>query len=320
VSGRLIVWGVVSLAIHAGAAGAGFAMLRGAMPPALVIDLVHGLMVIDEPAASPGGRPAAGAPSTPPSARPSRSGSARAERRVGVTPPPAEPTPRAAPAETPPATPMGPEPAPAVVESPPAPVPPPTAVTPPPMVTSPPPVEVESAAPRLAGPPSEPPADGPERASGMASPSGGSGGAPAPPAGPGTSSTGRGSSGDSAEAGAGGRDGAAAARALALPGGTGRGDTTEYDAYYALVRRRIVETLTYPPAARRRSLTGTVQLELEVQPTGGISRVAVVASSSHRVLDDAAVETVRALGRVPFPPNLRPRVLIMRLPIVFELR
>ena len=315
---RLSLWLVLSLAIHAGAAGAGFAMLRGAMPPPLVIDLVHGLMVIDEPAASTGGGQAPGAPSKPPSARaPSRSGGARAERRAGVTPPQAEPTPRAAPAETPLAarpTPTEPEPAPAVVESPPAPVPPPTVVTPPP------PVAVESAAPRLAGSPSEPPAGGPERASGMASPSGGSGGGPAPPpAGSGTSSTGRGSTGDSAEAGAGGRDGVSAL-ALAIPGGTGGGDTTEYDAYYALVRRRIFETLTYPPAARRRSLTGTVQLELEVQPTGGISRVAVVASSSHRVLDDAAVETVRALGRVPFPPNLRPRVLIMRLPIVFELR
>jgi len=51
-----------------------------------------------------------------------------------------------------------------------------------------------------------------------------------------------------------------------------------------------------------------------------ISRVEVVASSSHRVLDDAALDTVRGVGRVPFPPNVRPRSLRVRLPVVFDLR
>ena len=63
-----------------------------------------------------------------------------------------------------------------------------------------------------------------------------------------------------------------------------------------------------------------MQLELEIQPTGVISRVEVVASSSHRVLDEAAVDTVRGVGRVPFPPNVRPRPLRVRLPVVFDLR
>jgi periplasmic protein TonB len=129
-------------------------------------------------------------------------------------------------------------------------------------------------------------------------------------------------SSDRAPAGAGvpGASGGDGALALAIPGGTGRGETAEYDSYYALVRRRIVEALTYPPAARRRSLSGTVQVELEIQPSGVISRVEIVASSSHLVLDDAAVDTVRAVGRVPFPSNVRPRLLLMRQPIVFELR
>ena len=45
-----------------------------------------------------------------------------------------------------------------------------------------------------------------------------------------------------------------------------------------------------------------------------------MASSSHRLLDDAALEAVRAVGRVPFPPGVRPRPLKMRLPVVFVLR
>jgi protein TonB len=310
VSGRLLVWGLISLAIHAGAAGAAYAVLRGAMPPALFIDLMHDLLVIEEPAAP---RRDAGAQPAPPAASASpRSGETPGGRRAAATSPRPAPAPRVSPAETtpPPAPaspPAVPEPVPAVVESPPVPLPSPTVVAPSPTV--------ESAAPRLAGPPSEPPAggkDGVPAAPGESS----AGGQAGPAAGAATASSDRGSGGGGIP-GAGGGD---SALALAIPGGTGRGDTAEYDGYYALVRRRIVEALTYPPAARRRRLTGTVQVELEIQPSGVISRVEIVASSSHRVLDDAAVDTVRGVGRVPFPPNVRPRLLLMRQPIVFELR
>ena len=80
-----------------------------------------------------------------------------------------------------------------------------------------------------------------------------------------------------------------------------------------VAQTRVFESLTYPPVARRRSLSGTVQLELEIQPTGVISRVEVVASSTHRVLDEAALDTVRGVGRVPFPPDVRPRPLRVRV-------
>jgi periplasmic protein TonB len=106
---------------------------------------------------------------------------------------------------------------------------------------------------------------------------------------------------------------------LAAVGG-GTGDAGEYTAYLALLRRRVFDSLVYPPAARRRSLTGTVHVDLDIQPTGVISQVVVVSSSSHRVLDEAAVEAVRDLGRLPFPPGVRPRLLRVRLPVVFDLR
>jgi protein TonB len=104
--------------------------------------------------------------------------------------------------------------------------------------------------------------------------------------------------------------------ALALPGA---GDGAA-DALYAELRRRLEQALIYPPAARRRRLTGVVEVELEIQPSGAITRVALAASSSHRILDDAALDTVRALDRVPFPPGIRPRTLRVRLPVEFALR
>jgi TonB family protein len=45
-----------------------------------------------------------------------------------------------------------------------------------------------------------------------------------------------------------------------------------------------------------------------------------VRSSSHALLDDAALDAARGLPRVPFPPDVRPRALRVRLPVVFELR
>ena len=78
--------------------------------------------------------------------------------------------------------------------------------------------------------------------------------------------------------------------------------------------------LRYPAVARRRGVTGTVHLEIAVEPDGAIGTVSVIASSSHEVLDRAALDAARAVPRVPFPGDVRPRALRVRLPVVFELR
>jgi len=107
--------------------------------------------------------------------------------------------------------------------------------------------------------------------------------------------------------------------ALAPVGPPGGGPGSEYGAYYRQIRQRIQETLEYPPAARRQGIKGTVLLELLIKPDGAISAV-VKVSSSHRLLDDAALETVRNLPRQPFPAGLVPRQLKVPLPVVFDLK
>ena len=113
----------------------------------------------------------------------------------------------------------------------------------------------------------------------------------------------------------GARDGGALA--LAIPG-DGGGET--YGPYLAALRRRLQDALEYPASARRRGLTGTVHLEIALESTGHVIDVLLVRSSSHAVLDDAALDAARRLARVPFPPDVRPRALRVRLPVVFELR
>jgi TonB family protein len=53
----------------------------------------------------------------------------------------------------------------------------------------------------------------------------------------------------------------------------------------------------YPAEARQHEAAGTTELEFEVNPLGAVTRVAIVKSSGsgpgHRVLDTAALETIR---------------------------
>jgi protein TonB len=203
-----------------------------------------------------------------------------------------------------------------------APAAPPVAPTPvPPAAPSPAPVELHA----------EPPATLPQAASPMWT---------TPSTSATSSSTADSSASGSSESSAGGgSEGATAGGASSLGGETGgessrgargAGDSVAlgisgddggvYAGYIALLRRRVQDALTYPSAARRRGMAGTVQVDISVEPTGQISEVVVVRSSSHEILDGAALDAVRALRQIPFPPGVRPRAIRVRLPIVFELR
>jgi len=109
---------------------------------------------------------------------------------------------------------------------------------------------------------------------------------------------------------------------LALAGpSTGRGEVpAEFGPYLARFRERIQELVVYPLAARRRGLAGRVEIELLLEPSGRVSDVAVVESSSHVFLDEAAVEAVRSLPPMPLPEHLPRRPLRVRLPVIFQIR
>ena len=109
------------------------------------------------------------------------------------------------------------------------------------------------------------------------------------------------------------------ALALGSPGGAGA-IPAEYGPYLQRFRQRVQESLVYPLAARRQGLRGTVELDVWLDPAGRVRDVQVTRSSSHALLDDAAVETIRRLGPLPFPESLPRRALRIRLPLVFELR
>lgn len=122
-----------------------------------------------------------------------------------------------------------------------------------------------------------------------------------------------------ADRGSGARPGSSVA--LATPGAGGAGaPPAEYGPYLRQFRQRVQESLVYPLAARRQGLRGTVELHVWLEATGRVRDVQVARSSAHGVLDDAALETVRRLGPVPFPESLPRRPLLIRIPLVYELR
>jgi periplasmic protein TonB len=125
-----------------------------------------------------------------------------------------------------------------------------------------------------------------------------------------------------APAGAGRAGGTGGGSRLALAGpGAARNDVpAEFGPYLAALRRRIQELVVYPLAARRQGLAGRVEVEVVLEPTGRVRDVTMVGSSTHPMLDDAALEAVRSLPPVPLPENLPRRPLRVRLPIVFDLR
>lgn len=71
---------------------------------------------------------------------------------------------------------------------------------------------------------------------------------------------------------------------------------------------------TYPQVALRNRYKGTVEVLIEVEPTGAITSVSVQKSSGHSILDDAAVSVVK--NRWRFPADEKKRLYIW--PCIFE--
>ena len=105
-----------------------------------------------------------------------------------------------------------------------------------------------------------------------------------------------------------------------LPRVGSSGVGAEYGPYLAALRQRIQHSVRYPASARRRGIAGTVSVEILILANGTITDVSVLESSSHQVLDDAALETIRSLPRMPLPPELPARSLRVRVPVVFQMR
>ena len=82
----------------------------------------------------------------------------------------------------------------------------------------------------------------------------------------------------------------------------------KYASYMEAWRRKVeqIGNLNYPDAARRNNLSGSLILDVALNPDGKVHSIALRRSSGYKVLDDAAVAIVRlAAPYAPFPDNIR---------------
>ncbi len=91
--------------------------------------------------------------------------------------------------------------------------------------------------------------------------------------------------------------------------GDGVGEQPTVDArallrkYIRQVGKALKRDFSYPRAAVRQGLQGTVVLELVIDGDGHVREARIARSSGHGVLDEAALEAVRRVTRVPRPPS-----------------
>lgn len=94
-----------------------------------------------------------------------------------------------------------------------------------------------------------------------------------------------------------------------------------YAAYIHRWRERVerVGNLNYPDEARRRGLSGSLELEVALGAAGTVHDLKVRRGSGNRVLDDAARKIVyMAVPFPPFPDELKREVDVLRFAFIWE--
>jgi len=87
-----------------------------------------------------------------------------------------------------------------------------------------------------------------------------------------------------------------------------------------LLLRDLARHLQYPPLARRAGWEGTVLLAVTLDPDGVLAAVRVERSSGYEILDRAAADTLRRVGRIQEAAKwLHGQTLELLLPIVYRL-
>ena len=90
----------------------------------------------------------------------------------------------------------------------------------------------------------------------------------------------------------------------------------KYAAYMETWRQKVerVGNLNYPREARRKSLTGSLILDVALHPDGSLEAITVRRSSGNRILDDAAIYIVTlAAPFAPFPEDIRKEVDVLHI-------
>ena len=76
----------------------------------------------------------------------------------------------------------------------------------------------------------------------------------------------------------------------------------------------------YPRLARERGWQGTTDLRLTIGPDGKLKDIVVQSSSNYDILDQRALEKLKALVLPRVPAEMKGRAFTVRIPVKFALR
>lgn len=97
-------------------------------------------------------------------------------------------------------------------------------------------------------------------------------------------------------------------------------DEEPADTYMRMVQDIILKNVTYPLEAQRANLSGTVVLSLHLLSNGQLIGAVVSQSSGHKLLDNAAIYTVKKLEPYPvFPKGLILKEIWVEVPVTYQL-
>jgi periplasmic protein TonB len=102
--------------------------------------------------------------------------------------------------------------------------------------------------------------------------------------------------------------------------GPGPGAGSLLQGYLRQVRRLLERQKKYPRMAQRMNMQGVVLLQFTIAADGGIQATRLCRTSGHDLLDEAARQTVRRVGRFPpLPSGLGRQKLAVQIPLAFRL-
>ncbi|MBU0547979.1 MAG: TonB family protein [Candidatus Omnitrophica bacterium] len=90
--------------------------------------------------------------------------------------------------------------------------------------------------------------------------------------------------------------------------------------YAKIIQRKILDSLTYPIAAKEAGFQGKVKLSLKLSAQGDLLNSKVKEPSSYRLLDENAIRTAQKIVPYPpFPPAIKEAQLWVDVPIIYQL-
>ncbi|MGQ9687738.1 MAG: energy transducer TonB [Desulfobaccales bacterium] len=148
---------------------------------------------------------------------------------------------------------------------------------------------------------------------------------PAPPAPPVAASRptpglSQGTGSGSGQGGSGGGRGGGKGPGMGSGEGPGQGTGTLLQGYLREIRRLLERQKEYPRMAQHMNMQGVAVLQFTIAADGRILGTSLARSSGHGILDNAAQETVKRVGRFPpFPAGLGRESLRIEIPLAFRL-